>query len=107
MAVIGKSEGLEESLRRIAGGHKGELEGRGLPNGSPSALMVCAAAMGCISIIRKLAELNKVKSHIGLASGSGSTPGASSHCVRLCDDNPDVELLMTTRAALQCAAHAE
>ena len=56
----------------VAGEHKDELEGRGLPNGSPSALIICVAAMGCLSMIKKMPELNKVKSDIGLASVSAS-----------------------------------
>ena len=100
MAVIGKSGSLEESLRRVAGEHKDELEGRGLPNGSPSALIICVAAMGCLSMIKKMPELNKVISDIGLASVSASTPWASSHCAPLCDENYHVKFLMTTWAAL-------
>ena len=105
MAVIGKSETLKDGLRRLAGRHRDELEGRGLPNGSPSALMICAAAMGCISMIRKLAELNKVESHIGLTSGLGSILWALLYCVRLCGDNPHAKLHETIWAAA-CAAHA-
>ena len=100
MAVIGKSGSLEESLRRVAGEHKDELEGRGLPNGSPSALIICVAAMGCLSMIKKMPELNQVKSDSGLASVSASTPCASSLCAPLCDDNYHVKFLMTTWTAL-------
>ena len=99
MAVIGESGGLEESLRRVAGDHKEELEGRGLPNGSPSALMICAAAMGCIGMIRKMAVLNKVRFETGRASVSGSVLWASFHVFCLCTDNPHVKHLETTWAA--------
>ena len=59
MASISEGGALEESIRSIAGAHAGELEGRGLPNGSPAALIICAAAMSCVHIMKKLPRLSK------------------------------------------------
>ncbi len=59
MASVSEGESLEESIRSIAGKHAAELEGRGMPNGSPAALMICAAAMSCVHMIKKLPRLNK------------------------------------------------
>lgn len=52
---------LEERIKSMAAGHQGELEGGGLPNGSPAALFVCAAAMSCVHLAKKLPNLNKVQ----------------------------------------------
>ena len=101
MAVIGESGALEQSLRRLAGDYQDELEGRKLPNGSPSALMICAAAMGCISMIRKMAELNKVSSDKAWHRPRGPHHGHHPIVCTSCEASHD------NLSSVTCAAHAE
>ena len=60
MTAISEDEVLEERVQSIAADFREELQGRGLPNGSPAALIICAAAMSCVHIMKKLPNLNKV-----------------------------------------------
>ena len=62
VVAISEGEALEERLQSIAADSRGVLQGQGLPNGSPAALVICAAAMGCVHLMKKLPGLNKVMS---------------------------------------------
>ena len=61
MSAISEGEALEERLQSIAADYRDELRGKRLPCGSPVALVVCAAAMSCVHIMKKLPNLNQVK----------------------------------------------
>jgi len=61
VTAISEGEVLEQRLQSMAADSRGELEGRGLPNGSPAVLIICAAAMSCVNISKKLPKLNKVR----------------------------------------------
>jgi hypothetical protein len=52
--------GLEARLTFACADFLPELRGRGLPTGSPAAIMISAAAMGAVDLIKKLPALNKV-----------------------------------------------
>ena len=61
MTAIGEGEALEERLRSIAADYRDELQGKRFPCGSPAALVICAAAMSCVHIMKKLPNLNQVR----------------------------------------------
>ena len=61
VTAISEGEVLEQRLKSMAADSRGELEGTGLPNGSPAVLIICAAAMSCVNISKKLPNVNKVR----------------------------------------------
>ncbi len=74
VTAIRENEALEERLQNIAADFREELHGKGLPNGSPAALILCAAAMSCVHMMRKLPNLNQVTA---LAAHPSSTARGS------------------------------
>ena len=52
---------FEERLKAATGEAASQLTGRGLPPGSPAAILVSSAAMGAVSLIKFLPGLNKVR----------------------------------------------
>ena len=61
MTAISAGEALEERLQSIAADYRDELQGKGLPSGSPAVLVICAAAMSCVHLMKKLPNLNKAR----------------------------------------------
>ncbi len=53
---------FEERLKAAAGEAAPQLTARGLPHGSPAAILVSSAAMGAVGLIKMLPGLNKVRS---------------------------------------------
>ena len=76
--AISEGEVLEQRLQSMTADSRGELEGRGLPNGSPAVLIICAAAMSCVNIGKKLPNLNKVRLlPVGVTSSCKCIPHAA------------------------------
>ncbi len=59
VTAISEGEALEERLQSVAADYRDELQGKRLPCGSPAALIICAAAMSCVHLMKKLPNLNQ------------------------------------------------
>lgn len=100
MMAISEGEVLEQRLQSMAADSRGELERRGLPTGSPAVLIICAAAMSCVNISKKLPNLNRVRLLLARVTSScpcsrGRRTGAEVEYLQQHHESDDLALCQT------------
>lgn len=80
-------------MQSIAADYRDELQGKGLPSGSPAVLVICAAAMSCVHLMKKLPNLNKARCPTAHPPSSGNVAD-SPPCVAGLGTSTMLELLL-------------